>query len=518
MSYGENLRGFQLDLPLGALYVAGVLLKAGHQVEIFDARIDFQDTRLLNTYQNRDYVEKHWEDEMKKVVDEKKPKLVGITNQFTAQVFDVIKLAKLIKKVDKKILLVVGGPHASTSPESLLELTDAIDIAVLGEGEYTMLEIVDYCEGKKSLTEIQGIAYRNQSGLVINTRREANQNLDDLPYPAYHLVRMEKYFRAVELGFPVRGRYNYPGSERSIPMITSRGCPFNCTFCSIHLHMGRRWRTHSVIYILNHIRFVVEQYSVKHIHFEDDSINIDIKRFEELIDGIIALNLGITWDTPNGMRAEGLTESLLRKIKKSKCTYLIIGVESGNQQVLDRIINKKLNLRKVLELAKLCKDIGIDLRAFYVFGFPGEKIRNIKQTMDFALGLMKKYGVYPYIHIAMPYLGTELYKVCRKEKYLIKPLTPDNYSSLISGTMLIKTNDFSIVDLERMHSGFHRRLRNLTLRNFLKLVQVVPKLIQEVTERSDKKVDNIEDIIQEIVEYQNCCRRTELLKQPEPNY
>ncbi|MFH2069954.1 MAG: radical SAM protein [Elusimicrobiota bacterium] len=512
-SYGENLRGFQLDLPLGILYIAGVLEKNGYQVEVFDARVDFADHKLLNTYANKEFVEKHWITELKKVIQHKNPDVVGITNQFSAQIFNAVRVAEVVKSANKNILTIVGGPHASVCPESFLKLSNAIDIVVMREGEYVILDIIDAYNGKKSLQKIKGITYRSMDGKIINNGiREPISNLDDLPYPAYHLIRLEKYFKAQELGFEIRGRYNYPGSERCIPMITSRGCPYNCIFCSVHLHMGRKWRPHSAKYVLNYIKFVTEEYDVKHIHFEDDTINIDIKRFEKIVDGIIHLNSGITWDTPNGLRADGLSLEILKKIKKSKCTYLIIGVESGNQGVLDKIIHKRLDLKKVIQCAQWCQDLGIDLRAFYVFGFPGETIDNIKQTIDFTLEMLEKYGVYPYIHIAMPYVGTKLYQICKEKNYLQVSLENENYRSLISGTSLIGTESFSILDLERLHTEFHRQLRSLTLHNYLKLAEKNKLFLAEVLSDTKLRYECVEDKIREIVEYQNCKQRADLIK------
>ena len=514
-SYGENLRGFQLDLPLGILYIAGVLEKNGYDVEVFDTRIDdFANPKLLNTYHNQEYVEANWRTALKKVIENKKPDIVGISNQFSAQMKNAIEVAKIVKQVNREIVTVIGGPHASVLPESFFNFSNDIDFVIMGEGEYTMLQLVKNLGTRKDLSRIEGIAYRKSKEITVNNVvSKPILNLDDLPYPAYHLIHLEKYFQAKELGFEVRGRYEYPGSEQCIPMITSRGCPYNCIFCSIYLHMSRKWRAHSPEYVLNHTKYVVDKYDIRHIHFEDDTINIDSNRFEKIIDGIIQLDLGITWDTPNGLRVDNLSYELLRKIKKSKCTYFIIGVESGVQEVIDKIIHKRLNLKKVIRVAKYCQDLGIDLRAFYVFGFPGETIDNIKQTIDFALEVLEKYGVYPYIHIAMPYIGTKLYQVCKEKKYLKLSFDKiEDYQSLISGTPLIETENFSVLDIERLHTEFHRRLRNLTVRNYLRLVKRNKEFLTEVLSDTKTNYENIEDKIREIVEYQNCKQRADLIR------
>ncbi|MCX7716665.1 MAG: B12-binding domain-containing radical SAM protein [Endomicrobia bacterium] len=509
-TYGNNLRGFQLEIPIGLLYIASVLEKNGYEVKVFDCRVDFDDPRLLNTYENRDYVEKHWGNAFMRIVQNIAPDIVGISNQFSAQTKNAIKVAELVKQVNPNIVTIVGGPHASVLPQCFFNFSKSIDFVIIGEGEYTFLKLVKSLRNNKKLSDLPGvISYDDiREG---NFKPQPILDLDNLPFPSYHLVNLEKYFQAEKLGFEVRGRYKYPRSERAVPMITSRGCPYECIFCSVHLHMGRKWRAHSYKYVIEHIKYLVDKYGVKHIHFEDDSINIDAERFESIIDELIRNRFEITWDTPNGLRVDNLTYDLLKKIKTSKCTYLIIGVESGSQRVIDEIIHKKINLEKVKEVARLCRDLEIDLRAFYVFGFPGESIDDIKKTIDFALELFEKYGVYPYIHIAMPYIGTKLYSICKEKGYLKISLEDiDNSKYIISGTPLIETQDFSILDIERLHTSFHLRLRNLVIKNYLKLPKTNPEFIDEVL---NYPIEKIEEKIKEIVEYQNCKRRKDLMTQ-----
>ena len=151
-------------------------------------------------------------------------------------------------------------------------------------------------------------------------------------------------------------------------MITSRGCPYDCTFCSIHLHMGKRFRAHSVTNVLRHIELLVSQYGVRHIHFEDDNLTLNRSRFSDLLDGLLAVQFDITWDTPNGVRADLLPKELIAKSKESGCTHLVMGVESGKQANLDRIVKKKLDLQQVERTAHACKELGLDLGAFFIIG------------------------------------------------------------------------------------------------------------------------------------------------------
>jgi hypothetical protein len=178
-----------------------------------------------------------------------------------------------------------------------------------------------------------------------------------------------------------------------------------------------------------------------------------------MLDGIIATGWHITWDTPNGVRAEGLTEDLLAKAKRSGCTYLIIGIESGNQRVLDTVVKKRLNLQAVRETARLCNKVGLDLHGFYVVGFPGETKQDIHDTFAFALDLLKKHFVVPHLCMARPLPGTELQKICEDNGYLTEPFVPDAGRGLrgeVFSRRMIRTEEFTPQMLEKWVAAFNK--------------------------------------------------------------
>jgi len=156
----------------------------------------------------------------------------------------------------------------------------------------------------------------------------------------------------------------------------------------------------------------IPNYGVEHIHFEDDNITLNARRFEAILDGMIKKGIKFIWDVPNGIRADRLSLDSLRKMKKAGCVQLIIGVESGDQFILDNIIDKHLCLEDVVQTARMCKQVKIPLGAFYVIGFPGEKKENIQRTLDFGLMLKKKYDVSMVVMVATPLYGTRLYEIC----------------------------------------------------------------------------------------------------------
>ena len=362
------------NLPLGLMYIAAMLDKAGYKTEILDAFMSDSSFRRNGETIN---VGMPFE-RIKQEIYSRKPDIVGIAGPFTCQIENSVKISNLAKQVDPSILTVVGGPHVTTVPKGFLEEAKNVDIAVMGEGEYAMLELAQYFEGKKQLSEILGVAYRKDGEVIVNSPRPFIKNLDELPYPAYDLVNMEQYLSPKRIGY--RSFRN-----RAISMITSRGCPFNCCFCSVHLHMGKEFRAHSANYVLNHIQYVVEKFNVKNIFFEDDNLTFDLGRFEAICDGLIEKKIKIGWETPNGVRADCLNLNLLEKMKKSGCQSVFFGVESGDQQILDNVICKSLDLNRVVEVAKICKDIGLENRRILHYWLSRRKEREHAENRGFCL-------------------------------------------------------------------------------------------------------------------------------------
>ncbi|MBU0898233.1 MAG: B12-binding domain-containing radical SAM protein [Nanoarchaeota archaeon] len=443
----------RIDIPLGLLYIATKLDKMGYEVKIFDALIE---NPKISRYGNIIHFGESWEN-VKKEIERTRPDIVGITNQFTQQIRSSIQLAKIIKEVDKNITVVVGGNHPSVLPNDFLNRTEDIDIIVMGEGEETFPEIIEYKNGNKKLKDIKGIAYREKGKIKINERREFIKNLDEISIPSYHLIDIEKYFAAVKEGFSTRPD-QYTESERQVSVITSRGCPFNCVFCSIHCHMGKVWRSHSPEYVLKHLEILTKKYNVKHIHFEDDNLTLDPKRFESILDGIKKRNIKITWDTPNGVRLDTLNKKLIEKMKESGCRQLKIAIESGDQKTLDEIIDKKLDLKKAVEIAKICRELKLPLSSFYIIGFPYETRESIEKTLNFAFTLKKKYKVRPHVSIAIPMMGTRLHDICEKNGYILKKAFDSDSVINVFGEGVIKTEEFSPDDLQRYIHKFYQKI------------------------------------------------------------
>lgn len=447
------------NLPLGLMYIGAVLDEAGYKVEILDAFMKGSSFQKIGdiTKVGMSY------EEIKKEIGRRKPDIVGIANPFTCQVEHAIKVSQIAKELDPSILTVAGGPHIPAAPMEFMKEANKIDIAVSGEGEYTMLDIIKVSEGNKEIYEVKGIVYRKNDAIIQNPPRPLIKNLDELPFPAYHLVDMEQYL------LPNKIEYR-SFKDRAISMITSRGCPFNCNFCSVHLHMGKLFRPHSANYVINHIEYVINKYRVKTIFFEDDNLTFDLKRFEKICDQIIERGIKFNWETPNGIRADYLTRNLLQKMKKSGCQSVFFGIESGDQYILDSIIDKSLNLKDVVKVAKMCKEIGINTAAFYIIGFPGEKKEHMQKTIELALRLKAEYDVGMLLHVATPSLGTRLYKECIEKGYIQRDLTSRAFAEVrqTRGMPLISTEDFMASEVKEIASMAVQRYKRLSMINYFK--------------------------------------------------
>jgi radical SAM superfamily enzyme YgiQ (UPF0313 family) len=441
----------RVGIPLGTLSIAACVEKNGHEVKIFDSLL-YRDDVGDKTHFGASF------DRIGKEVCSFMPDVIGITNLFSTQMKKSLAVTEYIKSVYPKASIVVGGPHATSRPEEFL-CSSSIDMVAIGEGEITFCDILDYYGGKKSIEEINGIAYMKDGKMHLQ-QNEYIQNLDALPYPAYHLIDMEKYFDLVMKGLGSRYSDVFYEPKREITVITSRGCPYECIFCSIHPTMGYKFRYQSPEYVVGHIELLVKKYGIEFIHFEDDNLTLNQPRFEKILDILLEKGIKFGWDTPNGVRADALSSGLLEKIKRSGVRELRIAIESSNSGVLNGIVKKKLDLEKAVETMRNCNKLRIPLSAFYIIGFPGETKDNIQETLDFAYGMMKKYNVIPHLHIAIPLVGTEMYEIAKQRGYLV---SEDYTKGFIQGMGRIKTEHFTPEDLRNFSTEFYKKVRKVYL-------------------------------------------------------
>jgi len=371
------------------------------------------------------------------------PEMAVISVPFSGWSQAAFETTSLVKKVNKKVVTALIGLHPSARPIECLAQPD-VDFVVIGEPELTVLELVDTLEQRnlEKLKEVKGIAF-NEKGITIRTpARPVIENLDSLPFPARHLLPMNAFFEAAKKR-PISGNLKKP----SIRMLTSRGCNHNCIFCSNFMVMGRKWRARSPENVVNEIEQIVRTYGIKQVDFLDDNMTLDRERMEAICDLIKERKLDIEWCTPNGVRADCLDEELLAKMKTSGCKRILIAPESGVQRVVDQVIRKKQDLKKVENAVAAARKIGIEVGCFFILGVIGETKEDMKATIAFAHKLRKLGADRFYFSYATPLYGTELYEQAKRGGFLKPGLTDD---ALAAVEPLIETPEFTSDDLRML--------------------------------------------------------------------
>jgi anaerobic magnesium-protoporphyrin IX monomethyl ester cyclase len=421
-------------------YVAAVLEKQ-HKVCIIDAPTE--GWKKLGEMDEKRYRLGLTNEEIADRIKQWQPNLVVITVPFSGWWKTAFDAASAVKSADKNIITVLMGLDPSARPADCLAHPN-IDYVVIGEPEQTISELASVIEqgNTENLKEVKGIAFVKNGKTVATPPRPEIQNLDSLPFPARHLLPMETYFAAVEEN-PLRGEISKPWAI----MITSRGCPYDCVFCTVHTVMGRKWRARSPENVVDEIEQLVRTYHVKQIDFLDDNMTLDKKRMEAICDLIVKRGLNIEWFTPSGVRADTLDENLLTKMKKAGCKKIRVAPESGVQRVVDEVIKKHLNLKAVENAVILCKKVGIKVGCFFVIGLIGETKKDIEETIKFAYKL-RRLGADGFIFsIATPQYGTELYEQAKRCGYLRSNFSDE---ALSAAEPLIETPEFTADELREL--------------------------------------------------------------------
>lgn len=362
------------NFPLGLMYLASSLEKEGHFVCILDLR--FPDASL---------------EEVKEKISDFQPDIVGI-GAMTPEDCGLREILREIKTFSYKPMVVIGGSHVNTYLDQLMRYP-GVDCAVIGEGE---LKIVQIAQGK-NLQEIRGIAYRKDaSSYVVNQDNGFITDLDQLPYPAYHLFDVERYFRNPF----VHGFVLY--HQRHTQLMSSRGCPYHCIFC--HNVFGKQFRARSPENVLGEIRFLYEHYGIQEFHFEDDSFNVNVQRAEKIFDLIIHSGMDIKISFPNGLRADLLNKNLILKMKQAGVYQVSVGIESADADI-QKTLGKRINLERVVSSVREMASQSIITDGFFMLGFLNETKEQMMHTILFARRSPLHFTT---IHKVNPFPGTVL--------------------------------------------------------------------------------------------------------------
>lgn len=398
--------------PLGIAYMAGVLQENNIDVEILDATAEDMDFK-----------------DVEKELLKRKPDLVALT-ALTPTIGRALETAQVVKETLPDSIVVMGGYHPTFNFIETLE-DENVDIVIRGEGEYIMLNLVQALENQSSLHDVKGIVFedKNSKEIVVNPEAPLIQNLDELPFPALNLLPMKKY-RLLDM------------DTHMTTMITTRGCPMQCSFCSSAAMHGKKIRERSVENIVDEIEYLKTNYDIDTIAFMDDTFTLKKRKVMAICDEILKRNIEIMWGCTS--RVDTLDEKLLKKMKEAGCITIFIGVESADQQQLDNMC-KNTTIAKIENAFKIAHKLKIRTIASVALGMPGDTKEIMNKTVKFVHKLKPNYAIYS---LATPYPGTKFYKEAF-EKNLIKIKDWSKYTLI---TPILETIDCSLNDMRKIQA------------------------------------------------------------------
>ena len=387
------------SFPLGLGYVGAVLKDQGHHVESLDIRV--------NKYSDEDIEE--FLKEKVHFFD-----VICIGGMITVY-FEIKKLISIIKQYRQDIPIIIGGTAVSSMPDLLLRNTDA-DIACIGEGEITIIEIIEAIKGSRNIKNVLGIGYKSQNKIFLNSPRQLIQNLDSIPFPLWDVFPMEKYINE-QLIVPRKG-------TKGINLISGRGCPYQCIFC--YRNFGRTVRLRSVDNIIQEMKILHKKFGITHFEFQDELFTINKNRIREFCTRINEEEMNITWRCLG--RADLVDFESLKLMKQAGCHWIGYGMESGSQKMLD-IMHKNLKVDQIKQAIQISRQAGLEVTGTFMIGLPGETHDTIRETINFC----KEMKIFNEFFFTVPFPGTLLFKQLKETGQIIDD---EEFIKRISGDMM----------------------------------------------------------------------------------
>jgi len=379
----ENTSEQEASYPLGIAYLGAVLEKKGYEIKAYDFLFENLDKLLPK---------------IKEIIISEKPDVIGLSSMTTNRISS-FKLAVLAKKINPKIKVIMGGVHPTLMYKQILE-NFPVDFIVLGEGEETMSELVDFIKKKKDISKfkkVKGIAFKLSNEIIKTEARPFLMNLDKLPIPN-HLYFKDK----IE-----KGKIFY--------LTTSRGCPYACTFCSTSLHWGRMARRRSPKKVVEELKFLRKNFpDVNYAIFNDDEFLINHDWVREFCSLLAKEKLNLKWAC--AARVTSITDEIAKLIKSAGCDRVSLGLESGSPKML-KYMNKCITLEQVSKAFNICKKLNLQTNIFLMVGLPGEDSKTINETIEFTKKLsMSKVMYLPSVYHVFP--GTQTYELAKKQGFI----------------------------------------------------------------------------------------------------
>ena len=408
---------------LGLSYIAAYLEKNGVGAEILDANAEFltvQETaeRILHS----------------------PAKYIGFTS-VTATIPLIYEISSLVKAKNSNKFIFAGGPHVTFMAKETLEACSSLDLVVRGEGELTALELIEHLEAKRNLGGVRGITFREGKEIIENPDRKAIEDIDAIPFPARHLISRDLYSTSSLTNLGIK-------NSQCDSMITARGCPNRCIFCSSSA-FWKTLRMRSAENVVAELELLVRKYHVRYVDFLDDTLNISVARLAKICNLMIEKKLNIRWSCY--ARVNNITAELIDLMKKAGCCFIQFGVESGNQEILNKV-QKNITLEQVRRACKIVKKAGIKLMCDFMIGLPGDTGETVNQTIKFAKELGPNFA---FFSITTPFPGTALYEEYRQAGLLSEGYIWQNMGLHERKSFGIPT--LKIEELQRLYVKAHRQ-------------------------------------------------------------
>jgi len=389
---------------MGLLYLASVIQNNKIDVNILDINNYFFKKDV-----NETLLYEYVESKLLKYALDYKPDIVGIGCTFSGAFKSLKIIAESIKELFPRVPIVIGGIHPTLFAKEILEKYKFIDYVVIGEGEATFLELVKNITTNTSnqlLVSLDGIAFRDGAHIRLNPKVRFENNLDALPSINYSLINIDEYKNDTS------GWYSHKKIQVGQPftIISSRSCPNRCTFCSMWLVHGPKFRFRSADNVLDEMEHLYNKYNIRYFQFMDDNITFDKKRILEICNGIRKRNMNIQFDTPNGLAINKLDQEIIDAMVDAGLVYVSLGIESGSEYIRNKIMRKGLLTKKIYEVVGACtKYKHLFIKGFFIIGMPQETHETLRETYEMIKNLpFDKINV----NFIALYPGTELFDYC----------------------------------------------------------------------------------------------------------
>jgi anaerobic magnesium-protoporphyrin IX monomethyl ester cyclase len=406
-------------------YIAARLEREGHTVQILDCRI-------LGI--SAEKVVGHFDFE---------PDLLGLSVNIINH-SGAVKTAEILKQRYPHVPIIFGGPYPSSLPEEILAKHREIDAVAVGEGEDTMAELARQVGTSGIFSGIDGLWFRNGHGVECNPPRALAKNIDDIPPPAYHLLPPLRVYKSRSRSFPVGH------------VLTSRGCPYRCSFCNRNI-FGTTWRSHSAERVLAEIEHLVKRYGIRQLDILDDNFTLDHDRAKQILEGIIRRGFKLDINLQNGIRVDRTDDEMLGLMKRAGVFKIAFGIESADPEVQGRA-HKVVDLERARKLTGTARSLGIVTHGFFIIGLPGDTPETMERTLQYAIEMNPHYANFS---VCIPFPGTEIYQEIKQNGQFVKDVENGVEAGYYSGRVYFQLPGMdpknSVAYFKKMNRVFYMR-------------------------------------------------------------